>query len=318
VFDGGSFNVDQDEFCLIGEEFQSMGVCFDLEKQPQTKLFLNPIETLHEALVCGIKDYVHKTGFSKVVLGLSGGIDSAVTCALAVSALGPENVKGLLMPSEFSSKGSLDDANALARLLKIQTYELPIKEVNQTVLSSFSSLFSGSEPDLAEENIQSRIRGLFLMAYSNKFGSLLLNTGNKSELAVGYCTLYGDMNGALSVLSDVYKTQVYELAYFMNRKTKCIPVASIEKPPSAELREDQTDQDSLPEYDVLDGILKLRIEKGYAVEKIVSMGYEKSLVEWVCKQVFLQEYKRSQSAMGLKVSGKAFGLGRRFPLVSKS
>ena len=272
---------------------------------------------VHDALVLGLRDYAHKTGFKKALLGLSGGIDSAVVAVLAAEALGAENVIGISLPSTISSQHSKDDAAALARNLGLEYHTLPIAGVVSAAEETLAPLFAGRPRDTAEENIQARARGLLLMAVSNKFNALLLTTGNKSELAVGYCTLYGDMCGGLAVISDVYKTQVYALARWINREREIIPQSSIDKAPSAELRPDQTDQDSLPPYDVLDSILKGYIEEGLARVDLVGRGFEPAVVNDVVRKVDLNEYKRKQAAPGLKITSLAFGVGRRIPIVQK-
>jgi len=273
----------------------------------------------YEALVLGARDYVHKCGFRKVIVGLSGGIDSALAAAIAADAMGPENVIGVGMPSPYSSQGSIDDARELALNLGIRFELLCITEVFESFKQTLRSEFAGLREDVTEENIQSRIRGTLLMALSNKFGALVLSTGNKSEMAVGYCTLYGDMAGGLAVISDVPKTMVYRLAEYVNSRRAVIPRASIEKPPSAELRPDQKDTDSLPPYDVLDPILEDYVEKGKSAEQIASSRkLEIELVKRVIRMVERTEYKRQQAAPGLKISEKAFGYGRRFPIAAKS
>jgi NAD+ synthase (glutamine-hydrolysing) len=275
------------------------------------------IETMFKALVLGVKDYLYKCGFKKAVVGLSGGIDSAVTAAVAVNALGSENVLGILMPSEYSSKGSIDDSVKLAENLGIKFEIIPIKKIFSEYLDTLAPYFAGKSRDITEENIQARIRGNILMAFSNKFGALVLSTGNKSELAVGYCTLYGDMSGGLAVISDVPKTTVYKLAEFMNRDKIIIPEEIIKKAPSAELRPNQKDEDSLPPYPVLDKILHCYIEEGMSEDEIVGVGFERETVKWVIKTVNRNEYKRKQAAPGLKVTSKAFGMGRRMPVAAK-
>lgn len=279
---------------------------------------LSPIHAIHDALVLGLRDYVQKCGFKSVVLGLSGGIDSAVTACLAVSALGKDNVMGVSLPSQFSSQGSLDDARLLANNLGIRYEVIPIQDAFQAVKGSFQELFKGLPENTTEENMQARIRGTILMAISNKFGHLLLTTGNKSELAVGYCTLYGDMNGGLGVIADVPKTMVYELAGFINRDHQLIPPASITKPPSAELRPNQTDQDSLPPYEVLDAILKRYVEEAKSAAEIIQeTGYDEKLVRDIVRKIDLNEYKRKQAAPVLRVTTKAFGIGRRVPIAQR-
>lgn len=274
-------------------------------------------EQLYRALVLGTRDYVHKCGFKSAVLGLSGGIDSALVAVIAAEALGPENVLGVSMPSEFSSQGSKDDARDLAKRLGIRYETVAIQPVFAALKGQMRDVFAGKPEDITEENMQSRIRGVILMSLSNKFGHLLLTTGNKSEMAVGYCTIYGDMCGGLAVISDLPKTRVYEVSRWINREREIIPWASIEKPPSAELRPNQKDQDTLPEYDVLDGILELLVEQGKSVAEVVAAGFEETVVRWVLRRVELNEWKRHQAAPGLKVTSKAFGMGRRIPIVQK-
>ena len=278
---------------------------------------IDDIDDIGRALVLGVRDYCGKCGFSDVVVGLSGGIDSAVTAAIAVRALGADHVVGIGMPSRYSSEGSVVDARALAKNLGIRFEVVPIEAMFAGALSGLSELFTGTEPDVAEENIQARLRGMVLMAYSNKFGALLLTTGNKSELAVGYCTLYGDMNGGLAVISDLPKNRVYALGRHFNRDGEVIPESTLTKPPSAELRPDQTDQDSLPPYDVLDDILEWYVERGADVATIVGRGHDESTVRDVVRLVDRNEYKRRQAAIGLRVTSKAFGVGRRRPLAQR-
>ena len=272
---------------------------------------------IHEALILGLKDYFEKMGFRKAILGLSGGIDSAVTCVLAVRALGRENVRVLLMPSKYSTDHSITDAQKLADNLGIFYDIISIREIFERFENELKPVFGNLPPDVAEENLQARIRGTLLMAVSNKFGNILLNTSNKSEAAVGYGTLYGDMNGGLSVLGDVYKTDVYKLAHYINRDIEIIPVNTIEKAPSAELRPDQKDTDSLPDYGQLDTILFHYIEKRLSVKEIVALNIDKEIVEKVLKLVNTNEYKRFQTPPILRISSKAFGPGRRMPLVAK-
>ncbi len=278
---------------------------------------LDTMESAHDALVSGLRDYLHKCGFSRALVGLSGGIDSAVTCALAVDALGSANVWGVTMPSRYSSGGSVGDSDALAKALGIAFSVIPIEGPFAAFLSELAPVFTGTSPGLAEENIQARVRGIILMALSNKFGHILLSTGNKSELAVGYCTLYGDMNGGLGVISDLPKTMVYKMAAYINRDREIIPRNSIVKPPSAELRPDQKDQDTLPPYDILDPIIELFVEEGKCEAEIVQQGFDPKTVSWVVSAVKNSEYKRRQAAPGLKVTPKAFGCGRRFPLAAR-
>jgi len=275
------------------------------------------VESVYKALVLGTRDYVKKCGFKKAVIGLSGGIDSAVTAVIAVKALGSKKVLGVTMPSSFSSKGSVEDSVVLAEKLGIDCQVIPIKSIYNAYTKTLSGIFAGLPFDVTEENLQARIRGKILMAISNKHGYLVLTTGNKSELAVGYCTLYGDMCGGLAVISDIPKTMVYDLAEYINRRKEIIPVDTIEKPPSAELRPNQKDQDSLPPYDVLDGVLMAYIEETKDVGDIVGMGYDESLVKDIISKVDRNEYKRKQAAPGLKVTTKAFGTGRRMPLAQR-
>ena len=271
-----------------------------------------------QALVCGTRDYVRKSSFQKVVVGLSGGIDSSVVAVIAVQALGPQNVLGVSMPGPYSSDGSKTDARQLAMNLGIEFMTLPITQVFNSYKAALDQPFRGRPQDVTEENLQARVRGNFLMALSNKFGSMVLSTGNKSEMAVGYCTLYGDMAGGLAMLSGVPKTMVYALAEFINRERELIPVASINKPPSAELRPNQTDQDSLPSYDVLDRILKSYIEDVNSPAEIADRyGYNLELVRTIALKVDQNEYKRRQAPPGLKITSRAFGLGRPFPIVQK-
>jgi len=271
------------------------------------------IETVYQGLVTGVRDYANKCGFSSAVLGLSGGIDSALTAAIAVDALGAENVLGVAMPSPYSSSESVEDAERLAANLQCRFEIIPIGELFGLFRSSLSGLFAGLEEDLTEQNLQARIRGNLLMALSNKFGCLLLTTGNKSEMAVGYCTLYGDMSGGLAVISDVPKQLVYELSHYVNRKKELIPERIIEKAPSAELKPGQLDQDDLPPYEVLDRILEMYLEQGMGIEEISAKGFAISVVHDIVRRIRINEYKRKQAPMGLKVTSKAFGCGRRYP-----
>jgi NAD+ synthase (glutamine-hydrolysing) len=275
------------------------------------------IPLIRRALVSGIKEYFSKLNFQKAILGLSGGIDSAVVACLAVEALGKENVKALLMPSEFSSSGSVSDAELLANNLGISYEIIPIKNVYDASLRTMNPFFEQKQFDVTEENLQARIRALFLMAMCNKHHFILLNTSNKSEMAVGYGTIYGDMAGGISVLGDVYKTEVYELAAHINLQKEIIPVNTNNKPASAELRPNQKDSDSLPLYDVLDKILFQYIEQRKGPNELVAMGFEKKLVDRVLKMVNTSEHKRHQSAPVLRISQKAFGAGRRVPIVAK-
>ena len=265
------------------------------------------------ALVMGTRDYVHKCGFKKAIIGLSGGIDSALTAAIASQALGHQNIMGVALPSPYSSEGSVKDARQLATNLNIRFETVPISPLFQVCRETLDPLFHDLAEDVTEQNIQARLRGMLLMALANKFDSLLLSTGNKSELAVGYCTLYGDMNGGLAVISDLPKMLVYDLARYLNRKKEIIPWSTITKPPSAELAPDQTDQDDLPPYEILDSILKAYLEDHRSLEEIITMGFERNIVDDVIRRVKRNEYKRKQAPMGLKVTGKAFGFGRRYP-----
>ncbi|MBN3036170.1 MAG: NAD+ synthase [Bacteroidales bacterium] len=274
-------------------------------------------ELIHDALVMGIRNYFRKLGFEKAILGLSGGVDSAVTLVLACEALGPENVRAVLMPSAFSSDHSVEDARQLAENLNVRYDLIPVEEAYQSFLKTLYPLFSGHPFDIAEENLQARVRGVILMAICNKFGYILLNTSNKSEAAVGYGTLYGDMNGGLAVLGDVYKTEVYELARFINREQEVIPASTILKPPSAELRPGQKDSDSLPEYDILDRILYHYIEQRLGPNELIAMGFDEEVVRRTLSLVNTNEYKRYQTPPILRVSPKAFGMGRRMPIVAR-
>jgi len=273
------------------------------------------VAAVHDALVMGVHDYVRKCGFHSVVLGLSGGIDSALTAALAVEALGAENVMGVALPSPYSSDDSMEDARALAENMGFRFEVLEINDLFAGFKKTLQGLFTGTEEDITEQNLQARIRGNLLMALSNKFGHLLLSTGNKSEMAVGYCTLYGDMNGGLAVISDVPKQLVYELSRYINREKEIIPERTITKAPTAELKPGQCDQDDLPDYAILDQILELHLEAHLGVDEIAAKGFAKELVTDVLRRVRLNEYKRKQAPMGLKVTSKAFGYGRRYPNV---
>jgi NAD+ synthase (glutamine-hydrolysing) len=325
IFDGASMALTADgKVAAQGAAFEADLVLFDTETghgevhdQPREE-----IEYAYRALVLGTRDYVHKCKFRKTLIGLSGGIDSAVVAAIAVDALGAENVLGVSMPGPFSSEGSKSDAAAVARNLGIEFKTIPIDPVFDAYLSALKPVFGKRKPDVAEENIQARIRGNYLMALSNKFGSMVLSTGNKSELAVGYCTLYGDMAGGLAVISDVPKLMVYALAEYINRRSgrgnEVIPRSTIEKPPSAELRENQKDVDSLPPYDVLDRILKSYIEDVRTPQEIADKyGYDLKLVREIAQLVDRSEYKRKQAAPGLKLTSRAFGFGRPFPIAQR-
>lgn len=323
LFDGGSMVMDENGMLIsrlkfFDEEVQIVDVGIQFAgNQLSVSLLPEKIERIHDALVMGVRNYFQKLGFQKAVLGLSGGIDSAVTMVLAARALGSENVHAVLMPSQFSSDHSVQDALDLAKNLGSTFQIIPIKEIYESFEHALHEAFVGKAFDVTEENIQARIRGALLMALSNKFGMILLNTSNKSETAVGYGTLYGDMNGGLSVLGDVYKTEVFELARFINRKAEIIPENTIIKPPSAELRPEQQDSDSLPDYSVLDKILFAYIEQRLKPEAIAKQGIDSKIVAHVLRLVNLNEYKRHQSPPILRVSAKAFGIGRRMPIVAK-
>lgn len=321
VFDGHSLVASADgRIAVQMPGFSEACLSVDLDSLPVGEADLpQPVAAgqLYDALVLGLRDYVTKCGFRSVCLGLSGGIDSALTAVLAVAALGAENVHGLTMPSPFSSGGSVDDSVALAKTLGIRCDVVPIKDTFASVKEAMAPLFAGTREDVTEENMQARIRGLYLMSLSNKFGHLLLTTGNKSELAVGYCTIYGDMCGGLAVISDLPKTRVYELSRWINREREIIPWNTIEKAPSAELRPDQKDQDTLPPYEILDGILELYVEQHLSAEEIIAHGYEEATVRWIQRRVDLNEWKRQQAALGLRVTSKAFGMGRRMPIVQR-
>lgn len=318
IFDGRSVVINRKgEIAKVGHLFKEDFFIIDTESLDKNEAgFFKPdIEEIYEALVLGLSDYIKKCGFKKVVIGLSGGIDSCIVASVAVAAIGAENVYGIAMPSPYSSKSSVTDAKALADNLGIKFDIIPIGNIYESYLKTLAA--DKNTITLTEENIQARIRGNILMAISNKTSAIVLSTGNKSELAVGYCTLYGDMAGGLAVISDVPKTAIYELARHINRKKELIPSSSITKPPSAELRPDQKDSDSLPSYEVLDPILKFYIEDHESPQKIIARGFDKKVVEDVIKLVDRNEYKRRQAAPGLKVTSKAFGVGRREPIVRK-
>ncbi|MDP0492360.1 MAG: NAD+ synthase [Verrucomicrobiota bacterium JB023] len=319
IFDGHSAAVGEKGQVLASlPGFREAVKVVDLSKRDEAVVWpdLEEEAQLYEALVLGLRDYLTKCGFSQACLGLSGGIDSALTAALAVEALGAENVRGLTMPSPFSSEGSINDSLHLARTLGIRCDEVPIGSIFEEVKKTIKPSFDGAPEDVTEENMQARIRGLLLMSLSNKTGALLLTTGNKSELAVGYCTMYGDMCGGLAVISDLPKTRVYALARWMNRENEIIPWSTIEKAPSAELAPDQKDQDTLPPYEELDAILELYVEKQMSGADIIEChGFDETTVRWVQRRVDLNEWKRQQAAPGLRVTSKAFGVGRRMPIV---
>lgn len=324
LFDGGSL-VMNSQGIVVNElnYFEEDLKVFDIQKigransDRSNEISVTKIELIHDALIMGIKNYFKKLGFSKAILGLSGGIDSAVTLVLSARALGPENIRAILLPSQFSSDHSVKDAEDLAKNMGIPYEIIPIKDAYQSINKSLEPVFNDLPFDLTEENIQARIRGVFLMALSNKFGYILLNTSNKSEAAVGYGTLYGDMSGGLSVLGDVYKTEVFELARYINQKKEIIPQNTIVKPPSAELRPDQKDSDSLPEYTILDEILFHYIEQRKGPQELIKMGYDEKIVHRILRLVNINEYKRYQTPPILRVSPKAFGMGRRMPIVAK-
>jgi NAD+ synthetase len=320
IFDGHSVALSRiGEVVALGKAFEEevRVVALDSTAAAPGQRPADQDECLYYALAMGIRDYVQKCGFKKVVLGLSGGIDSAVTAVLAVEALGAENVFGVAMPSRFSSEGSLKDAEGMARNLGIRYEVLPIEASFKAMEGQLAKVFTGFAPNEAEENLQSRLRGLTLMALSNKFGSLVLTTGNKSELSVGYCTLYGDMCGALAPIADVFKTEIYALARWINRVREIIPSDTITKPPSAELRPNQTDQDSLPPYEVLDRILDAYVVQNMSRDEIVALGIPAAVVTDVINKVTFSEYKRRQAAPGLKISTRAFGMGRRIPIAQR-
>jgi NAD+ synthase (glutamine-hydrolysing) len=327
IFDGHSLVISGDgELLDFGEKFQEDLLLVDFDDindflllgagYPSSLKEINLEEELFQALVLGVRDYFGKSGFTQACLGLSGGIDSAVVACIAVEALGFENVMGVSMPSRYSSEGSIHDAKALALTLKIGYQEIPIEKPFKSYLELLAPAFEGKPADVTEENLQARIRGAILMALSNKHGYVVLSTGNKSELAVGYATLYGDMCGGLSVINDLTKRQVYALAEWINRNGEIIPQSTIQKPPSAELRPGQLDSDSLPDYSIVDTVVEAYIEDHASKEQIAEKyGYPISVVEELIKKIHRSEYKRRQSAPGLRVSPKAFSVGRNFPIV---
>jgi NAD+ synthase (glutamine-hydrolysing) len=324
IFDGNSFGFNrQGEIVCQGKAFDTDLVIVDYNLEARDFTGTAQVQSQNEdaeiwaALVLGLRDYVRKCGFSKVVLGLSGGVDSALVAAIAAAAIGAENVLGILMPSPYSSDHSVKDALDIADNLGIQTQKLPIGDLMKTYDQTLVELFADTEFGIAEENLQSRIRGNLLMAISNKFGHLLISTGNKSEMAVGYCTLYGDMNGGLAAIADVPKTRVYSICAWLNRQTEIIPTHILTKPPSAELKPGQVDQDSLPPYDILDDILDQFILGYKSAAEIVASGHDSSTVERVTKLVIRAEFKRKQAAPGLKVTDRAFGTGWRMPIASR-
>jgi NAD+ synthase (glutamine-hydrolysing) len=322
VFDGSSLVLDRAGNVIAqGKSFEEDIIYFDSDRL--TGDMHGQVEgeeaAVYAALVLGTRDYVRKCGFSRVILGLSGGIDSALTAAIAADAVGPENVIGVGMPGPYSSPGSIEDARTLASNLGIRFEVIAISEIFASYRQALSQVFAGCKEDATEENLQSRARGTVLMALSNKFGAIVLSTGNKSELSVGYCTLYGDMVGGLAVISDVPKTMVYRLSRYVNSRRPVIPQASLDKPPSAELRPDQKDSDTLPPYGVLDAIVEDYVEESHTAEQIAAeRGFDVVLVRRVIRMVERSEYKRQQAATGLKISAKAFGYGRRFPIAAKA
>ncbi len=336
VFDGRSLVADAEGQIIAGlpafrEDARVVNVPLSRERtnpsshapQVPAPLFFSPsfaqdpLADIYDALVLGLRDYAHKSGFKKTLIALSGGIDSAVVAVVAVAAFGAENVIGVSLPSEVSSQHSRDDARILAQNLGIRFETISIADAVAACETALGPIFNGHIRDVTEENLQARVRGVMMMALSNKFGALLLTTGNKSEVAVGYCTLYGDMCGGLAVISDVFKTQVYALSRWINRDREIIPVNSIEKPPSAELRPGQTDQDSLPPYEMLDAILRGYVEEGLSRHDLVAQGFPEPVVNDIARKVDLNEYKRKQMAPGLKMTPLAFGVGRRIPIVQK-
>ncbi len=320
IFDGSSLVIGADGTTIAAlPGFKESLRVVDLNQEPRTKNQepASDSEQLYRAMVLGLRDYARKCGFKSCVLGLSGGIDSALVAVIAAKALGPQNVLGVSLPSVFSSEGSKNDARDLAKNLSIRYETVPIQAAFESVKTQLAPVFAGRPEDITEENMQSRIRGLILMSLSNKFGHLLLTTGNKSEIAVGYCTIYGDMCGGLAVISDLPKTRVYEVARWINRDREIIPWPSIEKSPSAELKPDQKDQDTLPEYEVLDGILELFVEQGKCADEIIAAGFDEIVVRWVLRRVDANEWKRHQAAPGLKITSKAFGIGRRIPIAQR-
>jgi len=322
IFDGRSICVDHaGETTSVFPSFTEHIETVDTSARGNPDLYVpqERVEALHDALVLGIRDYMRKCGFEKAVLGISGGIDSAVTCALAAEAIGADNVLGISMPSPYSAKESAEYSRDLARNLGVELREIPISGIYNAYLEALGGELGipEGEVDVSLQNVQARIRGKILMAFSNRFGHILLTTGNKSELAVGYCTLYGDMAGGLAAISDVPKTMVYRLAGYINREKEIIPTSIIDRAPSAELKPGQLDQDTLPPYDVLDSILYYYMEEGHSAEKLEEKGFDPATVKWVINAVDRNEYKRRQAPPGLKVTTKAFGIGRRMPIAAR-
>ena len=335
VFDGGSFALNNNsKLCLQSSLWVESENCLELSINNNGLLDINDsvinkisngLESKYNAMVLGLRDYVIKNNFKGVLLGLSGGIDSALAAAISVDALGSDKVRGIRMPSQYSSQGSLDDAEETSKLLNIKIDTINIEDINRSYLNNLDSLFAGLANDLTEENIQSRIRGVILMAVSNKFGDMLVSTGNKSEISVGYTTIYGDMNGGFSALKDAYKTDVYKLSKWRNinynklylgPNSFVVPLNSINKEPSAELNLNQKDQDSLPPYEVLDEILKNIIEDEASLETIIKLGHDRQLVHRIYRLLLLSEYKRRQSAPGVKLTARSFGKERRYPITN--
>ena len=319
LFDGSSIVIDENGTTIFcAPAFEEYGGIVELHGPPcDSVLALAKDEEIGRALILGLRDYIRKCGFSDVVIGLSGGIDSAVCAALAVEALGASHVTGIAMPSQFSSQGSIDDARALAQNLGIAFHVVPIEAIYRPYEDAFEALFKSEKFDTTQENVQARIRGNILMAWSNRTGAMVVSTGNKSEMAVGYCTLYGDMCGGLALIGDVYKTMVYRVAHWLNRNGEVIPQSTMTKAPSAELKPNQTDQDTLPPYDTLDAILKLYIEEWKEVEEITGAGFDRELVARIVKMVDTNEFKRRQAAPTIRVSNKAFGGGRQMPIAQR-
>ncbi|MDL1959094.1 MAG: NAD+ synthase, partial [Deltaproteobacteria bacterium] len=317
IFDGSSMAVDHaGKIMAQAKDFSEDLVTCDTDTLQGEKHMVSASkeETVVKALELGLKDYTIRCGFSKVVLGLSGGIDSSVTAAVAAKAIGPENVLGVIMPSPYTSEASIEDAEALARNLEIQTITIPISDIFDSYLKTLEPVFSGKDRDVTEENIQARIRGNLLMAISNKFGHLVLSTGNKSELAVGYCTLYGDLSGGFALILDLPKTMVYEVAGYLNSEGEIIPKRVLTKAPSAELRPGQKDQDDLPPYEILDLILERYLEQNTPPDRIIAEGFNQETVYRIVQMVDRSEYKRHQAPMGPRVTSRAFGYGRRYPV----